>query len=299
MPSRTAKFASAIFASMLAGTTLTTISHGATVAADECLSAPKGQTPAGGHWYYRLERTTKRQCWYLGEERDKLSQAAPRNTSPSENPLSPETGRAMQQSVANARAELPTQSYRNEVPNAVLPANAAESNDTLRATAPDANAALSVVASRWPEPSGVSSASGPRPANGRLAANTPANAIAAPSPAVATVALATADSSSQGRTGSIPMLLVAIVGALVLAGITASLIFKFGRARHPRRGENNRARRDRIPESTDDDRIALSNYPGSDILRRRTQFFRGPGGANDPNERTAEFFSRISGRAPT
>lgn len=298
MPNRTAKFASAIFASILAGAPLTTISHSATVAADDCLSGPKGQTPAGGHWYYRIERTTKRHCWYLGEERDKLSRATPQNPSPSENPLSPETGTAMQQSVANARAELPAQAGRNEAPNSALPANAAGSNDIPRADAPDANAALSVVASRWPAPSDVSPASGPGPATGRLAANTPANAIAAPAPAVATVTLATADSSSQSRPGSIPTLLVAIVGALVLAGITASLIFKFGRAPHPRR-DDNRARRDPIRESTDDDRIVLSNYPGTGILRHRTQSLRSPGGANDPNERAAEFFSRISGRAPT
>ena len=298
MPNRTAKFVSAIFASILAGIPLTTISYSATVAADDCLSAPKGQTPAGGHWYYRIERVTKRHCWYLGEERGKLSQAAPQNASLSENPLSPDADMAMQQSVANARAELPAQTYRNEVPNPVLPANAAGLNDSLRVNAPDANASLSVVASRWPDPSGVSSASGPRLATGNLAANTPANAIAAPPSAVAAVTLASADSSSQSRPGSIPTLLVAMVGALALAGITASLIFKFDRARHPRRGDV-RARRDPIRESTDDDSIVLSGYPAADILRRRTQSFRGSGEASDPNERIAEFFSQISRRAPT
>ena len=142
MPNRTAKFVSAIFASILAGAPLTTISHSATVAADDCLSGPKGQTPAGGHWYYRIERATKRHCWYLGEEGDKLSQAAPQNTSPSAKPPSPEADTAMQQSVANAHAELPAQADRNEAPNSALPANAAGSNDTLRANAPDANAAI-------------------------------------------------------------------------------------------------------------------------------------------------------------
>lgn len=298
MPNRTAKFVSAIFASILAGTPLTTISHSATVAADDCLSGPKGLTPAGGHWYYRIERITKRHCWYLAEERDKLSQAAPQNTSASAKLLPPEADTAMQQSVANARAELPAQTYRYEVPNPVSPANAAGLNDTLRANAPDANAPLSVVASRWPEPSGVSSASGPRLATGNLAANTPANAIAAPPPVVAAVTLAAADSSSQSRPGSIPTLLVAIVGALALAGITASLIFKFGRAPHPRRGEI-RARRGPIRESTDDDSIVLSDQRGAHVLPHRTQFFHGFGEASDPNDRIAEFFSRISGRAPT
>jgi hypothetical protein len=297
MPNRTAKFASAIFASMLAGTALTTISHGATVAADDCLSGPKGQTPAGGHWYYRIEPITKRHCWYLGEERDKLSQAAPPNTSASAKLLPPESDTAMQQSVANARAELPAQTYYNEPPNPVLPANAAGLNDTLRAHAPDANAPLSVVASRWPEPSGVE-ASGLRLATGNLAANTPANTIAAPPPVVGAVTLATADPSSQSRPSSVPMLLAAVVGALALAGITASLIFKFDRAPHPRSGEI-RARRGAIRESTDDDSIALPDRRGAHVLPHRAQISRGFGEASDPSDRIAEFFSRISGQART
>ena len=31
----------------------------------ECLTAPKAHTPKGGHWYYHLDRATKRKCWYL------------------------------------------------------------------------------------------------------------------------------------------------------------------------------------------------------------------------------------------
>jgi hypothetical protein len=41
-------------------------------AADECLSKPGTTAPQGGHWYYRVDRTTKRQCWYVGAERAKL-----------------------------------------------------------------------------------------------------------------------------------------------------------------------------------------------------------------------------------
>jgi hypothetical protein len=297
MPNRTAKFASAIFACMFACTALTTISHGATVAADDCLSGPKGQTPAGGHWYYRVERITKRHCWYLGEERDKLSQAARPNTSASAKPLPPEADTAVQQSVANARAELPAQTYRNEPPNPVLPANAAGSEDTVRANAPDANASLSVVASRWPEPSGVEASVANRgPDN--PAGNTPTNAIAAPPPVVAAATLAAADSSSQSRPGSVPMLMAAVAGALALAGITAGLIFKFGRAPHSR-SDRIRARRGPIWESTDDDSIALPDRRGAHVFPHTAQIFRGFGEASDPSDRIAEFYARISGRAPT
>jgi hypothetical protein len=200
----------------------------------------------------------------------------------------------MQRSVANAHAELPAQSYRNETSNPALPANAAGLNDALRANASDANASLSVVASRWPEPSGVSPASVPRPATGNVAANTPANVRAAPPPVVAPVTLAVAD-TSQSPPGSIPMLLAAVAGALALAGISASLFFKYGRARRGRV----RARRGPIRDSTDDDRIALSDQRGAHVLPHSTRFSRGFGEAGDPNDRTAEFFSRISARTPT
>jgi hypothetical protein len=292
MPNRTAKFVSAVFASILAGAPLTTTSHSETVATDDCLAGPKGPTPAGSHWYYRIDHPTNRHCWYLREEGDKLSQAAPQNTSPSAKLSPPEAETAMQQSVANAHAELPAQSYRNETSNPALPANAAGLNDTFRANAPHANTSLSVVASRWPEPSGVSPASGPRLATANVSANTSANVIAATPPVVAPVTLTVAD-TSQRPPGSIPMLLAAVVGALALAGISASLIFRFGRAR---RGQV-RARRGPIRDSTDDDRIALSDQRAAPVLPRRTRFSRGFGEAGDPNDRFAEFFSQISERA--
>lgn len=36
-----------------------------TARADDCLTAPKLSAPERGHWYYRTDRTTQRQCWYL------------------------------------------------------------------------------------------------------------------------------------------------------------------------------------------------------------------------------------------
>src|SRR5258705_8500156 len=109
MSSRTAKFASAIFASLIVGAPLTTISDSAAGADDECLSSPKDQTPQGGHWYYRIDRVTKRHCWYLKVDDEKPSQAAAR-------PVSPKVVAPFQRSIAEARAELPTQG-RNEQPN--------------------------------------------------------------------------------------------------------------------------------------------------------------------------------------
>src|ERR1700687_2467698 len=107
MQNRTAKFVSAIFASLLAGTALTTVSHGAQPAPDECLSGRRGRAPQGSHWYYRVDRASKRHCWYIGEERGKLSRAAPQNSASTANPVSPRKETAAQRPIADARAALP------------------------------------------------------------------------------------------------------------------------------------------------------------------------------------------------
>jgi hypothetical protein len=294
MPKRTAKFVSAIFAGILAGAPLTTTSHGETVAADNCLSGPKGETPAGSHWYYRIDHSTKRQCWYLREEGGNLSQAAPQASSPSAKPLPPQTGAAPQNSVANARAELPVRTTRNEGSSTALPANAA-GFDTPRANAPDPRATSPAVVSRWPDPSGVSPAASPQPATSDLADNVPATTIAAPAPAAAVVAPAARNSNTQGLPGPVPKLFIAVAGALTLGSIAASMIFKLGRARPG----TVRGRRRPIWEQTDDDRIVLSNYPDADVLPRRPRFARDVGVAINPDDRMAEFLSRISRRSPT
>jgi len=43
------------------------VSAGALHAA-ECIAKPDNTPPQGEHWYYRTNRTTNRQCWYLGPE---------------------------------------------------------------------------------------------------------------------------------------------------------------------------------------------------------------------------------------
>jgi hypothetical protein len=35
------------------------------VVAADCLTEPKGDAPAGQHWYYHLDRSGDRKCWYL------------------------------------------------------------------------------------------------------------------------------------------------------------------------------------------------------------------------------------------
>ena len=270
MPNRTAKIVSAIFASVLAGAPLT-ISHGAARAADDCLSAPNEETPQGSHWYYRIDRITKSQCWYLREEGEKLSQTAPPNSSRAAKPIAPTAEAPLQRSVVDAHAALPPktkieQANRKYAPTAPADAPAIEDN-------------------------GVT----PQPA-AELTANVQSTVEAAPPTEVAAVPLAGAD-SSRGRPATVPMLLGVMTGALALAGITASVVFRFGGSRRPAR----RVRRDKIWEAVDRKRKRRRPaHPGADTLPRRAGFVRDldrAGEAND-NDRVPEFFSRRPRRKP-
>ena len=88
MSNRIAKFVSAIFASILAGANFVAVAENAAKTADSCLSGPKAAVPVGGHWYYRIDHATKRHCWYLGDEREKLAQTAPLDSPPAAKPRS-------------------------------------------------------------------------------------------------------------------------------------------------------------------------------------------------------------------
>ena len=35
------------------------------LAVDDCLAGPNAVAPQGSHWYYRVDRATHRNCWYL------------------------------------------------------------------------------------------------------------------------------------------------------------------------------------------------------------------------------------------
>src|SRR5262249_35527633 len=65
-------------------------------AADECKTKPGSSAPPGSHWYYRINRTDQRRCWFLGPEGAKVrSQAretasnvsSPTRTPPRENAI--------------------------------------------------------------------------------------------------------------------------------------------------------------------------------------------------------------------
>jgi hypothetical protein len=295
MSNQAAKCVSAVFASILAGAFPATLSHSATSAAEDCLSSPKKDgTPAGSHWYYRVDRATKRHCWFLRE----VGEIPPRVRAPSSRSvrqISPQPETGAQRSVADARAELPAQ-QSFERPTGGFPsipmmqADAAPSGSS-GGRSPGAEATQSVIASRWPEPSGVSSRFTPAPAAEKFAANVQTASQAAPPPPVASGPLP----AEQNPEASFPVLLSLIAGALVLAGLISAALL---RLQGPRPSISLRARRDNIREPTDDDGIVLSDDPNP-ILPRPSRFARDVDRPAKAHGRIEEFFSHFSRRAAT
>ena len=308
MQNRTAKFASAIFASLLAGVFLATISRGEARAADDCLSGPKDQTPQGSHWYYRIDHATQRHCWYLRAEGEKPSKAIASTSPPSEKPTAPNAETAKLRSIADAHAELAPQTpveqpNSNDTPDPVPPANAAGTDNNQGSNAGGANMVSSVVASRWPDASDVTSAINPaavsplptavspQPATDHWAANVPSDPAAELSPAAADVAPAAAN-SAQNSSGSIPMLLAVLAGAAALAGVTAGVIFKFSDWRRPILTEVD-TRRNTIWEPTHDHSV-VSARTGAAAMPRRRGLARDIDRTGSSDDRAAEFFSQLS-----
>jgi hypothetical protein len=297
MPNRTAKFVSALIASFLAGAPLTTVSYGAADPADECLSGPKGQTPQGSHWYYRVDRGTKRHCWYLADQREPLSQSAAPNPSASAKPPQQDAEGAMQTSVANAHAELPAQgpvelTNRSAEIAPTLSADAVHSEDhDNAATPPGMSSQRSLVASRWPDSYSAEPSINPEPSKHDPGTNVNPVARTQPTSVLTAGQFAAADLSSQTPSYPAQMQLAALMGMLALAGIIGTVIFKFGGSRQLQPSQI-RKQRGPIWESTDDDRIVLSRHPAAD------SFAHGLNRSTDRSERIAEFFAQISGRAP-
>jgi hypothetical protein len=291
MPNRTAKFVSAIFASLLAGAVLPAVSDNAAHAADNCLTEPKGATPPGGHWYYRIDWPTKRHCWYVRDEDGKVSQAAPQDSPAPASPVSPEKKAATPPSIADARAEMPLPQTGNAQDTDATPAQRVPAMEAGAASpdqgtnAPDAG--VSVVASRWPDPSGVSSSAatistGPMPATGNSVANLSvanlqSNRSNPTAAADAAVTFAAADSLSAKQPSSFPKLLTVIVGALSVVAVMGGSVFRFGSTR---------------PIAID--RRSAPIYPNSGAGIERADFRRDARTADDPSRRIEEMLAQLS-----
>jgi len=231
MGNRTVKFVSALVGSIIAGAPLAALSQTApnapatANAAADCLASPKGAAPQGQHWHYRLERTTKRQCWYLRAEGGKVTQAAQATTETP--PTDPAPSR--QQTVQDARAEYlaPRSGVTSKTSNAVAQATAPTAAQPTPDQSTDSSPQQPAVATPWPDVSTEVAPPTPQPAPVTAAAPPSAKPAKPPAP----MALAAADSFTAKPAGSLQMLLLVIGGALALAGICASVIYRFAGGR--------------------------------------------------------------------
>jgi len=219
-------------------------------AADSCLSAPQGVTPSGSHWYYRIDRVTKRQCWYLREESDagddKFARAAPPASAPAsaaEEPAAPQQRTITRKSIADARAEWISQPTRAEPiptarvePRPVAAVAAPAVQNSPRAAMPNVLAPAPLSSMRWNDapvmrasttPTDLQLAAATPPA-GQLpqAAEVQLTAVDQAAPAAAELAPAPAKPKA-----SLQKLLLVIAAALALAGLTVSAIVRIGRMR--------------------------------------------------------------------
>jgi hypothetical protein len=137
-------FAPAILASLLAGLAVaaTVASSPPARAADDCIAKPNAAAPPGNHWYYRVDRTTRRACWFLGAQGTKVRRAATAKP------------------PASARRAAPNAATPSAEPPAAPPPAPAEA-----AAGPDAAFTL-----RWPDQVAASDATERAPASDNYAA---------------------------------------------------------------------------------------------------------------------------------
>jgi len=241
MISRATKLLLVVLTSAIAGASLASMFVNTAGAAEECLAKPKDGARQGQHWYYRLDRNTKRQCWYLRDKDDASAQAAA--PAPLEKPasLDRKTETSLTRSTADAYAALPSSGvWAGGV--AQLPSVTetqavdakAEAQDPPHEASPASD--QSPVASRWPDPTGVLSPAIERPATSSFAvASTtpdPINDTAAAS-AASEVSPDKAESPASGTSYSLQMLLLAAFAALAFSGLTGGALYLARARRRP------------------------------------------------------------------
>jgi hypothetical protein len=249
MQNRTAKFCTALAVTMVAGAALTALSAGP--ASAECLTGPKGATPAGAHWRYRIDHATKRNCWYLAGLKQAPAQESSEQAAAEEPAAAPAPAPAkkpaLPRQVSDARAELQIPPARTELPAAAGPSFAtpgAQSADSLASNALVAAAPRWTMASRWADQGDATVASDPASmSSAPPAAEAPtqvAEAVAeAPPVALPVQAAEPIRAAANASDSSIHMLLIVLAASLGLAGIIAAVIHfsnpRNRRSRGPRR----------------------------------------------------------------
>ncbi|WP_407159225.1 hypothetical protein [Bradyrhizobium sp. STM 3557] len=255
-----------LLAGVVAGAAAATLHVHPASAADDCLTKPKATAPAGQHWYYRSDRATKRQCWYLGDE---ASHGASLNERKSAAVAAHRRHQELSPAAADAHAEFaspaaPATDAKNAIVAAVaptpvepapmttasaatMPALAADSSAVTQRPSDGGAAAAdqSAVASRWPDASDATqpiaapsrnsstfavAAADPAPASAPAASVDSSTAVAAAEPSV-TESENASTSSVASTIDSSRTRLAAFLGAVALAGFSTSVLLARARAR--------------------------------------------------------------------
>lgn len=313
----------AVLISSLAGAALTVSAVAAPAtqdkaeaAANECLASPKGETPKGSHWYYRLEKGTKRKCWYLADAVAKSAKTASASVAPapSANPAPPRAPEvAIQPSVANARAELATRAPKAEAvsddstlsetiwPQPEARADGAASNNDQGGSAQPGTTGAGAAATppakdwamttRWPE----SSMPGAPDNQSTASVETRPQQSAAPQAASLKDKSATPVAAQQFvglSLNSTPMLLIMLAGVLSVVAVAGRMIIKYAGSRQSKNRNPRRSIWDNVPQDND-----ASQAYESLLQPRRSQFASDLPEASDPSNEIEQLLHRASKRA--
>src|SRR3954471_3898809 len=251
------------------------ISLGATTgdAADECLRGPNGPSPKGSHWYYRVERSSGRHCWYLGSEGQKVRSVSERT--------SQQTRKRVAQHSQQAETAAPEPAVRSSAPLAVAETKTVASffsqywsslfsgaEPPKIATAEEPKFALAADASRAAPPAATTNYAQEQDqtdAQEEMPLVWPV-LTAAEREGATTAAPGSVPRSVPGTTSApVPALksqhMIAILaGALALAGILMALVYRLGSVRFSRKQQQRQTPRWDITNQTAE-RLPLAPPP--------------------------------------
>ena len=239
MASRTAIVASSIVAGVLAGAPVTMPRDIANAA--ECLTEPGKDGTQGQHWYFRIEHGTQRHCWYLRDPDGKAVDAASSDVSEQAPKAAAPKGDNPPRALEDARAEYPMPQPGGIKVGAPAVGPVPFASTTV-APRPQADPQAPAAAALWPSAENAAAPAAPAQAS-PAAAPTP-RAAADATDATTTAADPPADPPASAPavipappakpSVSLQMLFAVIGGALALAGLTASVVYRLGRRRERR-----------------------------------------------------------------
>jgi len=233
MSSRISTFALGVLTCIVAGAPVEML-LGQAGASEECLASPKKESPPGRHWFYRVDRSNKRHCWYLGDARGTVSSSAKSRPSPRaallaklrrENPLPvrPTDARA---ELTQGRAENTLRAEDAQLTAATVWNRPVEPQDARRdlPNRVSAEDAQSKIAARWPEASFAVASAKPE-----ADAHTTTDPVPSTSPAPMDTAgapvVSRAEAQPVKRSKSLYSLFWAICGACVLVAFAGSVAY--------------------------------------------------------------------------